>query len=98
MEKFIITQTDHGVDVLLNGNRVNCINELTIRYTPKQKPKVEINLDAAAEKIEGYLCTKDLERVVCPKCGRVLVDMTLRVQNVAREWGTVYHHIKIAAA
>lgn len=72
MEKLIITQTDHGVDVLLNGNRVNCINELTIRYTPKQKPKVEINLDAAAEKIEGYLCTKDLERVVCPKCGRVL--------------------------
>lgn len=72
MEKLIITPTDHGVDVLLNGNRMNCINELTIKYAPKQKPKVEISLDAVAEKIEGYLCTKDLERVTCPKCGRVL--------------------------
>lgn len=88
MEKLIITQTDHGVDVLLNGNRVNCINELTIKYTPKQKPKVEINLDVTAEKIEGYLCTKDLERVVCPKCGKVLAYVVSGYDIACPECGT----------
>lgn len=87
IEKISIVTTEQGSTLLLNGEFVNCVNEIVVTYEPMKKPKVQINLDGEVEKIEGYLCTKDMERVTCPKCGKVLAYIVSDYEIACPECG-----------